>query len=162
MAEVVGEGGELCGQRGGEPGGGGRGVAAEEGLGPARDLPDSDQYSTAQYSIVQYSTVQTCLIAAARLWSPEGTPADSTLSDTLNNNTWRRCGYDCTAAVWSVECGPCEVVRSSAVSASSCPDQWLESAASTRKVIICTTELRSLLYEWPPPEAESPNIFMIV
>ena len=119
-------------------------------------------HSTAQYSTVQYSTVQTCLIAAARLWSPEGTPADSTLSDTLNNNTWRRRGYDCTAAVWSVECGPCEVVRSSAVSASSCPDQWLESAASTRKVIICTTELRSLLYEWPPPEAKSPNIFMIV
>ena len=108
MAEVVGEGGELCGQRGGEPGGGGRGVAAEEGLGPARDLPDSDQYSTVQHSIVQYSTtqystvqystVQTCLIAAARRWSPEGTPADSTLSDTLNNYR-----YDCTAGVWSVD-----------------------------------------------------------
>ena len=40
------------------------------------------------------------------------------------------------------------------MSASSSPDQWLESAASTRKVIICTTELRSLLYEWPPPGAE--------
>ena len=58
MAEVIGEGGELCGQRGGEPGGGGRGVAAEEGLGPARDLQDSDRYSTAQHSTVQYSTVQ--------------------------------------------------------------------------------------------------------
>ena len=59
MAEVVCESGELCGQRGGEPGGGGRGVAAEEGLGPARDLPDSrGQYSTVQYSTVQYSTVQ--------------------------------------------------------------------------------------------------------
>ena len=70
--------------------------------GTCRIVTGTVQHSTVQYSTVQYSTVQTCLIAAARLWSPEGTPADSTLSDTLNNNTWRRCGYDRTAAVWTV------------------------------------------------------------
>ena len=66
--------------------------------GTCRIVTSTALYSTALYSTVQYSTVQTCLIAAARRWSPEGTPADSTLSDTLNNYR-----YDCTAGVWSVD-----------------------------------------------------------